>query len=100
MNWEYKVSVYVVATYDLVEPKGLDVAVKEYTSRKGNCCMSDDLRKLHYSTTITLRFDSFADMCANFEKELLNELGDYVKFVENWNIKFNITQISGYDVYF
>ena len=70
MNWECKVEVDVNAYYDFVKPRELDVSVREYTRQNCNCYMSDDKCRLYCNKTITLRFDSFADMCANFEKDL------------------------------
>lgn len=101
MNLVCIVKVDVKASYELVEPKELSVAVKDYTSRGSECySMSSDNRNLLFNETLELEFDSVADMVANFEKKLLDKLGDYIKWVENWNVAYNVKQVRGADVYF
>lgn len=100
MKMVCKVNVDVKAEYDLAEPTELSVALKDY-QRTGSdlFTMSNNNRTLCFNHKLELEFDSFADMVANFEKELLNEISFYVKFIENWNVAYNVKQVRGADVY-
>lgn len=95
-----KVNVDVKAEYDLVKPTELSVAIKDYTHRGSDLfTMSNNNRTLCFNHKLELEFDSFADMVANFEKELLNEISSYVNFVDNWNVAYNVKQVRGAYVY-
>lgn len=100
MNMVCKVDVDVKADYELVEPKALLVALKDYTCTGSDLfTMSNNNCKLCFNHKLVLEFDSFADMVANFEKELLNKISCYVKFIDNWNVSYNVKQVRGADAY-
>ena len=55
---------------------------------------------LNYNAVLELQFNTMADFVANFEKELLNKMSEQIKWVENWNVAYDVKQVCGADVYF
>ena len=102
MNWVCIAKVEVKASYELVEPKELNVALTDYTyyGRTENFSMSEDNMVLNYNAVLELQFNTMADFVANFEKELLNKMSEQIKWVENRNVAYDVKQVCGADVYF
>lgn len=102
MNLVCIVKVNVKASYELVEPKELNVALNDYTyyGRTENFSMSEDNMVLNYNAVLELQFNTMADFVANFEKELLNKMSEQIKWVENWSVAYDVKQVRGADVYF
>lgn len=102
MNLVCVVKVDVKAFYDFVEPRTLDVSLKDYThyGSASDFFMSEQGNTLNYHKTLELRFNNMADFMDNFEKELLLKMSEKLRFIDNWNVAYDIKQVRGADVYF
>lgn len=102
MNLVCIVKVNVKASYKLVEPTELNVALNDYTyyGRTEDFSMSEDNMVLNYNAVLELQFNTMADFVANFEKELLNKMSEQIRCVKYWNVAYDVKQVRGADVSF
>lgn len=101
MDLSCSVKVELYADYYLVEPKKLKQALNDYVygGNTENFSMAQDGMLLKCKWVGYLVFDSYADMVKSLEKKIIDtlhfDLG--IRWVENWNVQYEIKSIGGYD---